>query len=96
MALINGIMFGGYFLSSGPIGLMYKKYFTLDSNSSVLSLGLCHIGHTNSVNFAVNSALLWTVGHYHVKKYGCVQFMKILGLSCAFASILGAIHAKKN
>ena len=46
--LLNAGMFGGYLLMSGPHGLMYKKYFTMDANSSILSIPFCHFGNTNA------------------------------------------------
>ena len=46
---LNVALFGGYTLMSGPMGLIYKKYMTLDGNSSMLSLPLCHFGHTSAV-----------------------------------------------
>jgi membrane associated rhomboid family serine protease len=62
---------------------------TLGPNSSILSLGLCHFGHTNVLAFLFNSAVLWTVGNYHAKKYGCARFAKLLGLSGVIASAIG-------
>ena len=89
--MLNVGLFAAYKLMSGPVGLTYKNYFTLDANSSVLSLPLCHFGHTSSVALLVNSAALWTLGHYHVTKYGCARFAGVLGLSYAVATALGVI-----
>ena len=45
---LNVAIYAGYSLVSGPVGLIYKKYLTLDANSSILSVPLCHIGHTSA------------------------------------------------
>ena len=78
------------------MGLMYKKYFTLDANSSILSVASCHVGHTSAVSLFINSAALWTLGHYHITKYGCARFMTVFGLSCALATTLGVVDVRQN
>ena len=93
---LNVALFGTYTLVSGPVGLMYKKYFTLDANSSILSVPLCHFGHTSALSLAINSAALWTLGHYHVTKYGCTHFMSVFGLSCLLASALGVVDVRSH
>ena len=83
-------------LAPGPMGLLYRKHFTLDAGSSITSLPLCHLGHTSAASFLFNSAVLWTLGHYHVTKYGCAQFMAVFGLGCAAATAFGLIDVRKN
>ena len=94
MVGINALLFGGYMLMSGPASLMYRKYFTLDAGSSITSLPLAHIGHTSAAAFLFNSGILWTLGHYHVSKYGCAQFMAVYGLSCAVATAVGVLDVR--
>ena len=96
LVLLNTALFGGYMLLPGPMGLLYKKYFTLDAGSSITSLPLSHFGHTSAATFLFNSAILWTLGHYHVSKLGCMHFAAIFGLGCAGASVLGLIDVRKN
>ena len=91
---VNAVLFGGYFLANGPLGLIYKNHFTLGPNSSVLSVGLSHFGHTSTPAFLFNSFVLWTIGNYHAKQYGCTRLAKLLGLSCGIASVLGAYEAQ--
>ena len=93
---LNAVLFGSYFVASGPVGLIYKKYFTLGPNSSFLSLGLSHFGHTSAAAFAFNSTVLWTIGNYHVKKYGCARFAYLLGFSCLAGSALGLYEVRSN
>ena len=81
---------------TGPQGLIYKNHFTLGPNSSILSLGLSHIGHTNLASFLFNSAVLWTIGNYHAKKYGCSKFSKLIGVSILVSSGLGVYEVRKN
>ena len=91
---LNVALYAGYSLMTGPMGLIYKKYFTLDANSSILSLPLCHVGHTSAFSLLINSAALWTLGHWHVTKYGCTHFMTVFGLSCVLATALGAVDVR--
>mgnify|MGYP006116400649 CR=1 FL=1 len=94
MVMLNVGLYGAYFLMSGPLGLMYKKYMTLDANSSIISPATCHFGHTSAVSLFINSAALWTLGHYHVTKYGCMRFVSVFGLSCAIATALGVVEVR--
>ena len=94
LVALNTLIYGGYLLSNGPVGLMYKKYLTLDAGSSFLSLPLCHFGHTNAFMFLVNSAALWTIGHRHTVKYGCSHFVMLWGASAVAASVLGVMDAR--
>ena len=96
MVLLNVGLFAGYKLMSGPMGLLYKKHLTLDANSSVLSPFLCHFGHTPTSQLLINSAALWTLGHYHVTKFGCARFAALLGVSYAAATVLGVAHVRGN
>ena len=88
LVALNTVMYGGYLFMTGPQGMQYKKFFTLDGNSSILSLPFCHFGHTDPVAFGLNSAALWTVGHYHAKKFGCAHLSTVFGLGCVLATAL--------
>ena len=81
---------------SGPQGLLYKKYLTLDGNSSFLSIPFCHFGHTNAFTFGINTAALWTIGHYHAKRYGCSHLTTVFGLGCAVATGLALMDVRVN
>ena len=96
LVALNVGLYGGYFVVSGPVRTLYKQYFTLDSNSSVLSVPLCHFGHTSATALALNSAVLWTIGNSHAKKYGCARLMTVIGASCALASLLGTVEVYRN
>ena len=93
---LNVALYAGYSLMSGPMAHIYKKHLTLDANSSILSVPLCHIGHTSAISLLINSAALWTLGHWHVTKYGCTHFMTVFGLSCLLASLLGTAEVRTN
>ena len=96
MLLVNTALYGGYLLVSGPVRLMYKKYFTLDSSSSITGPLFCHFSHTSPINFAANFAALYTVGHWHAKTFGCSHFAQVAGLSAAVASLWGLYHVRNN
>ena len=93
---LNVALYAGYSLMTGPMGLIYKKHLTLDASSSILSVPLCHVGHTSAIALFINSAALWTLGHRHVLKYGCTHFMTVYGVSCILASVLGAADVRGN
>ena len=93
---ISASLYGIYFIMSGPAGLMYRKHFTLQGDSSILSLPLCHFSHTNFFQFAFNTGILYTIGNLHARKYGCSHFVNVLGLSCGVATLLGVYHVMKN
>ena len=95
MALNVGI-YGGYMLMGGPLSLTYKKYMTLDSNSSILALPLSNFGHTSALALLFNSGVLWTIGNNHAKMYGCMRFTSVFGAGCAVASLLAAKEAYSN
>ena len=80
----------------GPLSQTYKNYMTLDTNSSILSMPLCHFGHTSALALLFNSGVLWTIGNSHVKTYGCMRFMYVFGAGCAFASLLAAKEVYSN
>ena len=94
--LLNSAIYGGYLLMSGPMGVQYKRFFTLDGSSSITSLPLCHFSHTSALQFAVNFGALYTVGHWHAKTFGCMHMTKVAGVSAALATVLGVHHVYKN
>ena len=96
LVLLNAALYGGYLLSSGPVGLMYRKYFTIDADSSFLSAPLCHFGHTNPFTFLFTTGTLWTIGNSHLRAYGCNRFFKVLGLSAALATAAGLWDQRTN
>ena len=96
LLLANTALYGGYLLVSGPVGLQYRRFFTLDGGSSITSIPLCHFSHTDPLQFAFNSAVLYTVGHWHAKSLGCSHLASVAGLSMAAATVLGVYHVYNN
>ena len=96
LVALNAGLYGAYFIANGPIRTLYKQYLTLGSNSSILSVASCHLGHTSATMFALNSAVLWTIGNQHAHKYGCARLMKLIGFSCAVASVIGLHEVYHN
>ena len=68
----------------------------MDGNSSMLSPFLCHFGHTSAALFAFNFATHWTIGHYHVAKFGCTGIAGVMACSATIASLLGIYHLRSN
>ena len=57
---------------------------------------LCHIGHTSLPNLLFNGAILYTIGNYHVLKYGNAHFLTLYGLGCLAGGIFAAYNARCN
>ena len=64
--------------------------------SSYDSLLLSHFCHTSLPYFAFNSAVLWTLGNYHVLKYGTRHFAALYGASCLIGGVLTAANLVSN
>jgi membrane associated rhomboid family serine protease len=96
LILLNSVFYGAYLISSGPTGLLYKKYFTLGGGSSITGVGLCHFSHTSMFSFALNSGVLYTIGNSHALKFGCPHFAMIAGAGLAGATALGLNHVYHN
>ena len=96
LILLNSAVYGFYLFSSGPTGLMYKKYLTLGGGSAMSSVGLCHFSHTSFASFLFNSGILYTIGNSHALKYGCANFAMVAGAGMAGATALGMFHVYHN
>ena len=86
----NVAFYAFYLLSTGPKRLMYRKSFVIEEDSGIQSVLLAHIGHTSIGYLAFNSAILYTIGNYHVVKYGSSHFLKLYALGCLAGGILAA------
>ena len=93
---LNLGLYGFYCLAPGPISIAYKQYMTLDANSSVISPLTCHLGHTSIGNLVLNTAALWTIGNYHMKKYGMGKFMLVGGMGAALATAIGVAQVTQK
>ena len=85
----NALFYGYYVLSSGPTRNWYQKNFTINQNGSPLSLLTSHFFHTDPWSFLFNAGALYTIGNYHVLKYGNAHFAAVFGL----AGVTGAALA---
>ena len=92
LLLGNTALYGYYLLSSGPKRLQFRKVFVAEEDSSQLSFLFCHFGHTSLPMFLFNSACLYTIGNYHVVKYGCNHFIKLYALGCIAGGLLTAAN----
>ena len=88
LILANAGLFGAYFLATGPMKLMYQKFFTLSSTSTFTGLGLCHFSHTDVQSLILNCGVLYTVGNLHAKRYGGMHLLSVMGAGFAAASLL--------
>ena len=81
---------------SGPLALQYKKHMTLEGNSSILSLPLCHFSNTSPFSFLVNMSTIYFLGNLHAKHFGCAHFVTVMGISMLTATALGLYHIRHN
>jgi hypothetical protein len=86
----NALMFGYYYLSPGPTRMQFNKNFTVSVESNFSSVLLHPLGHTNALNLAFTSGVLYTFGQYHVAKYGLAHFGAVFGLGSLAAGALAA------
>ena len=93
LLLGNLSVYGLYLLATGPRKLQYRRNFVLEQDSNYTSFLLCHFGHTSLTNLIFNSAIIYTIGNYHVLKYGCTSFLMLYGLGCVAGGVMAAMNA---
>jgi len=52
-----------------------------------------HFANLSLPSLVINTGVLYTVGNYHLLKYGRAHFLRLLGVSCLGGSILSAVTA---
>jgi membrane associated rhomboid family serine protease len=55
-----------------------------------------HFGHTCPIQFLFNSALLYTVGNYHVLAYGSTHFLTLYALAALGGSLFTGVDLYSN
>ena len=90
LLLANSAIFGIYLISSGPYKMTYNRKFTAGPESGFESLAYFHFAHNSIPQFLFTSGIFYTLGNYHVTKYGCSSFMRLFGLAAAGGSLLTA------
>lgn len=84
-------LYGLYFASSGPTKQALAARLAVKSDSFRTSLIFYHLGNISLPYLIFNSAILYTIGNYHVLKYGQNHFLRLLALSAAGGSIATGI-----
>ncbi len=79
----NFLAYGIYKFASGPAKNNFRKRFTIEPGSSIISPITAHLFPTDFFNMLTSSALLYTVGNRHIWRYGATHFWKL--------AIIGAI-----
>ena len=77
-----------YYTRTGPTKQLIKESFQLSNSSNVLSPVLSSLLHTNPLSLGLNCAALYTLGNYHVLKYGATHFLGVFGAGCLAGSAL--------
>ena len=70
----------------------------MQATNNISSLITFHFANFSLPWLLFNSAILYTIGNYHVLKYGQAHFIKILALSATAGSFMSAlaVHNDKN
>ncbi len=88
MLIGNTALFGFYLLAPGPHRLVYKNNLGVTSRWSPMSIFTAHFCHTEWLPFIFNSAVLYTLGNYHVKQYGIKRFAVVYGAACIVGGLM--------
>lgn len=92
----NLFTFGLYHLSTGPSQLAQQQVLQLGPNSSIVSLLTSHFSYTNPLSLLFHGGILYTIGNYHVLKYGCSHFLTLYGAGLAIGGLLAAYELYSN
>jgi len=68
-----------------------QRSLRVQADSSVQSLINYHFANLSLPSLVVNTGVLYTVGNYHLLKYGRSHFFRVLGVSCFTGSLLSAV-----
>ena len=96
LLLANTALYGLYLVASGPGKLTYERQFTAGPSSNIESLVYFHFAHTSLPQFLFTSGVIYTIGNYHLKAYGCASFIKLFALSAIGGSALTAWGLKSG
>ena len=61
----------------------FKYNFTFGGKSGLLSPFFAHFAHLDACSLLWNSALFYTIGNYHLLKYGCTHLAIVAGIGAA-------------
>jgi hypothetical protein len=92
----NTALFGYYYLVPGPSRRIYKRALTLEENSHPGAMLTAHFAHTSLTTLLFTSSVLYTVGNYHVLKYGSRHFWYVYGAGLLAGGLLAGINSYWN
>ena len=93
---LNVGLYALYQVSPGPTKLTYRRAFVIESTSAQSSLLFCHFGYTTLPSLLFNGAILYTIGNYHIQKYGRNHFLRLYGLGLLAGAALAGYNARTN
>ena len=70
MVGFNLFLYGAYRMQIGPSKIMRHRIMEVKQDSKIPSLFYFHFFNSNLISLFFNSALVYTIGNYHVLKYG--------------------------
>jgi membrane associated rhomboid family serine protease len=87
---LNVLSYAYYKLSPGHFQFSVKRGFQLDSESNLQAAINYHFLNLSLPSLLFNGAIFYTVGNYHLAKFGCSHFLRLLGVSALAGSLVSA------
>ena len=87
---LNTALFAYYTLATGPRKLDIRRRFTATPESNFESLVYFHFAHTSLTQYLFTSGVIYTLGNYHVSKYGSSSFIRLFALAALGGTALTA------
>lgn len=94
--MFNAAAYGLYQLSSGPAKLAIKNNWEVNEHSRLMSLAKYHFTNFSLTSLLFNGAIFYTLGNYHIAKYGCTHLLTLLTASALSGSILSGLQIQRD
>ena len=75
--------YGFYVTNNGPLKMFQEHATVVSRSSAITSVLYFHFANYNLPALLFNSGVIYTLGNYHVLKYGQNHFLRLLGIVAA-------------
>ena len=89
-------LFGLYLLQPGPQKLTFRKTWVMEADSGYHSFVFSHFAYTSLPSLLFNGGILYTIGNYHVLKYGANHFLALYGIGLLAGAAITALDLYRN
>lgn len=89
--LFNVASYGVYQLFPGHAQLGMKNSWEISENSTLFSLAGYHFLNLSMTSLLFNGAIFYTLGNYHIAKYGCTHLLTLLTASAIAGSAVSTL-----